>query len=490
MTLSRRHFLGATAAATSFTGLGLTPAFGQTKTIPDWHLGYANAPAQGFGPAPLRLVYGKAPKGLQGNLYRNGPAQFLYGQDDYIGHWFDGDGMVQRIAIGDGQAIHTGRFVDTNKRQVELAANKVMASGFGTAGHPDFAVMGPDDVNAANTSVMVVNGELLALWEAGSAIAMDAETLDTKGPKVWRDDLTAMPFLAHPKREPDGTVWNLAVAGPNVGVYKIGKDGVLRDFGLLNMGIASYVHDWAMTERHLIIMVQPWINEALRPPVVEGFEWRPEEGFKFLIVDKDDFSKQRWAQGPARAFFHTGAAWEEADGTIRIDAALYKEPVLGAGGGLEEIRGEWAGRDGSMVSDLTQIVIPVKGDARLVETGLDGEFPQVDPRLHGLPRRLTALVTGPSAKTPGSTSLSVHNWDSGQTDTFDFGDTLMVEEFLFVPKPGSTREEDSWLIGPVLNLKTRTTDICVFDAARVSDGPVCIWRADYAWPLGFHGTWA
>lgn len=66
----------------------------------------------------------------------------------------------------------------------------------------------------------------------------------------------------------------------------------------------------------------------------------------------------------------------------------------------------------------------------------------------------------------------------------------MVEEFLFVPKPGSSREEDSWLIGPVLNLKTRTTDICVFDAARVSEGPVCIWRADYAWPLGFHGTWA
>jgi len=34
------------------------------------------------------------------------------------------------------------------------------------------------------------------------------------------------------------------------------------------------------------------------------------------------------------------------------------------------------------------------------------------------------------------------------------------------------------------------TEICVFDAANVSDGPVCIWQADYSWPLGFHGTWA
>jgi hypothetical protein len=72
---------------------------------------------------------------------------------------------------------------------------------------------------------------------------------------------------------------------------------------------------------------------------VEGFEWRPAEGFQFLIVDKDDFSKQRWAQGPARAFYHTGAAWEEADGTIRIDAALYKEPVLGVGGGVPVAQG-------------------------------------------------------------------------------------------------------------------------------------------------------
>lgn len=489
MSLSRRHFLTAGAASTAIIGLGLSPAFGETPSLPDWHLGYTSAPAGGFDPAPMRLAYGKVPAGLKGTLYRNGPAQFLYGKDDYASHWFDGDGMVQRIAIGDGQAVHSGRFVKTVKREIEQAHGKFMAPGFGTHGHPDFPVMGPDDVNAANTSVIVIDGKLYALWEAGSAIEMDAETLGTKGPKVWRDDLKAMPFLAHPKTEPDGTVWNLAVNGPHVGVYKIGASGALKEFGLLNMGKAAYIHDWAMTERHLIIMVQPWINEALRPPVVEGFEWRPEEGFKFLIVEKDDFSNQRWAQGPARAFYHTGAAWADKDGTIRIDAALYKAPVLGAGGGAAEIRGEWSGRDGTLESNLTQIVIPPSGDARLVETGLDGDFPQVDPRLHGLPRKLTALVTGASPKTPGANSLSVHNWDSGQTDTFRFGDSRMVEEFLFVPKPGSSREEDSWLIGPVLNLKTRTTDVCVFDAARVSDGPVCIWRAGYSWPLGFHGTW-
>jgi len=228
MSLSRRHFLASSAAGTAVFGLGLSPAFAGTKAMPDWHLGYTSAPAGGFDPEPMRLVFGQVPKGLEGSLYRNGPAQFLYGKDDYARHWFDGDGMVQRIAIADGKAVHSGRFVQTTKRRIEQANGKIMAPGFGTVGHPDFPVSGPDDVNAANTSVIVIDGKLYALWEGGSAIAMDATTLETRGVKAWSDDLAGMPFLAHPKREPDGTVWNLAISGPAVGVYRIAADGGLQ----------------------------------------------------------------------------------------------------------------------------------------------------------------------------------------------------------------------------------------------------------------------
>lgn len=489
MEFSRRSFIGTGLGAGAVAGLGFGASFAQSgPKMPDWHLGYQNAPAGGFEPAAMKLVYGKAPEGLKGALYRNGPATMQYG-DQYASHWFDGDGLIHKIAIEDGKAVHKARFANTVKRREEQAAGKFLAPGFGTHGDPSFAVTGPDDVNAANTSVININGELLALWEAGSAIAMDLDTLETKGPKVWRDDLAAMPFLAHPKVEPDGRVWNLAVGGSRIGIYRIGAGGALEDFGMVNIGKASYIHDWTMSERHLIILVQPWINEALRPPVVEGFEWKPELGLKILIIDKDDMTKQRWVDAPPRAFFHTAAAWEERDGTIRFDVALYKEPILGPDGGVSEIRGDWTGRDPKLKADLTQIVIPTSGDARLIETGIDGDFLQVDPRFVGRRRKRTALATGAPDARPGMTALTVQNWETGHTDSFDFGEGRMVEEFLFVPKAGSAREEDSWLVGPVLNLKAKSSEICVFDAARVSDGPVCIWRAGYSWPLGFHGTW-
>lgn len=488
MELSRRTLIGAGAAAGALSFLPGQASAAPSSQMPDWQIGYRTAPAEGFAPAKMKTVFGKAPSDLSGTLYRNGPGQFQYG-DSFASHWFDGDGMVQRIHIEGGQAVHAGQFVDTHKRREEQAAGKFLAPGFGTEGDPDWPITAADDVNAANTSVIVIDGKLYALWEAGSPYQLDAETLEAKGPKAWRDDLLGMPFLAHPKVEPDGRVWNLGISGSRIIIYKISAKGALEEFQLVDMGARAYIHDWAMTERQLIILVQPWIFTRNVPPFVDGLEWRPQDGMKFLIIDKDDLTQQRWAQGPARAFYHTGAAWEESDGTIRFDAAFYQEPVLGSGGGTNEMKGLYE-EGGAYHSDLTQIVIPTSGDATYFETGIDGDFPQQDPRRHGLSRSLTSLVTGTVPGRPGASALTVQDWSTGKASTFDFGAHRMVEEHLFVPKPGGTKESDCWLVGTALNTKTKASEVWVFDAGKVTDGPVVIWSADYAWPLGFHGTWA
>lgn len=484
MDLSRRLFLH--VGLMTGAGLAIPSAFAD-DTMPAWHIGYRTAPPAGFGPSPMHLVSGKAPAGLAGTLYRNGPAHFQHGEA-YATHWFDGDGMVQRIAIGEGKAVHTGRFVDTLKRRMEMKAGKFLAPGFGTLGDPSFPVSSSNDVNPGNISVMMSGGELLALWEAGTPYRLDPVTLETRGFKEWRSDLKGMPFLAHPKREPDGRIWNLALNGRRIGIYNINPDGSIASFGLVDIGAAAYIHDWAMTDRKLIILVQPWIQTRNIPPFIDGFQWKPEEGMKFLIVDKDDLSKTRWAQGQARAFYHTGAAWEESDGTIRLDAAFYSEPILGSGGGAQEIRGKMSGYD--RPSKLTMAVIPPAGDVKLVETDLAGDFPQVDPRRHGLSRKLTAMVTGSVEGQPGGSALALQDWSTGKRQVYDFGAHYMVEEHLFIPKPGGTSENDSWLIGPAINTRAGRSEVWLFDAANIADGPVAVWQAEHAWPLGFHGTWA
>lgn len=488
MDFTRRSLIGTLTAVGGAIALA-GPHGAARPGLPDWHIGYTNAPAEGYGPAPLRLVQGRLPEGFAGTLYRNGPGWFRYGETT-TGHWFDGDGMIQKIHFADGGAIHTGRFVQTNKHRAEQAAARFLAPGFGTSGDPDFPVMGPDDVNAANTSVMISDGELLALWEAGSAIRLDPDTLATLGPKTWREDLKAMPFLAHPKREPEGTVWNLAVSGRRVGVYRIAPGGDLVDFGLIDIGVPAYVHDWAMTGRHLILLIQPWIQTRQIPPFVNSLEWRPEEGLKLMIVEKDDFTARRTAEVPAHAFFHTGAAWEDPDGTIHVDACLYETPILGAGGGTDLMRGQYDAAAEGPEAELKRIIVPTSGPARIEPTGVGGEFPAVDPRRHGHVRRLTALVGGEVAGRPGAHRLSVFDWHSGVHDSFDFGAHRMAEEHLFVPKPGAQDERDAWLVGTVLNTRTRASEVHVFEAAHIGDGPVASFTAPHAWPLGFHGTFS
>ncbi len=53
-----------------------------------------------------------------------------------------------------------------------------------------------------------IGGRVFALWEGGSAIEIDPDSLATRGPTEWREDLIAAPFSAHPLIDVDGSVWN------------------------------------------------------------------------------------------------------------------------------------------------------------------------------------------------------------------------------------------------------------------------------------------
>ncbi len=198
--MSRRNFLGSGligAGVLAGTAI-LPPEKLYAAMLPaDWTLGAADIEAD-VAPHAMRLVAGRAPDGLKGVLYRNGPAKF-HRPGGSATHWFDGDGMVRRYAIDGGEAQMAARFVDTEKRRQEAAANAMLLPGFGTPVREGAVMTSPDSANAANTSVLVSGAELLSLWEAGSPYRMDPETLETRGLKTYRNDLAHMPFLAHPR---------------------------------------------------------------------------------------------------------------------------------------------------------------------------------------------------------------------------------------------------------------------------------------------------
>lgn len=451
----------------------------------DWALATADLEGD-IAPRALSLVRGRAPVDLAGTLFRNGPGKFRR-QGGSATHWFDGDGLMRAFRMEGGQVTLDARFADTPKRRTETELAAVVTPGFGTAGDDRARIGSNDDANAANTSVMVAGDRVWALWEGGSPLGMSASDLGTEDFITLRRDLKGMPFQAHPRQAPDGTLWNIGLNGDKAIVWHLNADGSLIDAQLLPLPRASYMHDFTATARHLVIVLQPWVFERSGMPFASQFAWHADMGTQVLVVDKSDLSRRRIFELPTFSYFHLGDAWEDTSGTIRFDVAAGKDVAFAVEGArvLVEGRGTVPGEPAVM----SLVSLHADGRAEMVSSGISGEFPKSDPRRAGLARTRTVHVTGESGGRPLATGVAVHDWSTGRSDGFDFGPDHVVEEMLYVPKPGRSGEAEAWLVGPSINLRRGVTELHVFDAAHVSNGPLATWRADVVLPAGFHGTW-
>jgi all-trans-8'-apo-beta-carotenal 15,15'-oxygenase len=446
------------------------------RTVADWRLGFKTPPET--LDSELTLIEGRLPPDLQGSFYRVGPAQFERA-GERLGHWFDGDGMVQRFAIGGGRVRHRGRFVATDKRRNEQAAGRFLYPGYGFAPKAAGELRRVDDINAANTSVLPIAGEVWALWEGGSPWRVDAETLDTRGRQAFAGPLDGAPFSAHPKRGPDGDVWNFGVLGRRCVIWRLGPDGAVRKSALVELPEASLMHDFAVTAKHVILLLPPMLGDASGDPksLVDRYRWHGDRPLRILVLDKNDLTIRRRYELPARFLFHLGNAWEDEAGVIRLDACLDDDATFAVKTARDLALGA---NDPPLTARPTLLTLSSDGRGEMATLQGNGEFPRTDPRRVGERHRFTYGVV--------ANGLARWDWQAGRSETFAYGADTRSEEPVFIPRPGGTDEADGWLIATALNQRTERTELVVFDARRVAEGPIARLACPYALPLGFHGA--
>ena len=455
-------------------------------------IGFATAKAESLA-APLATLGGRLPPGLAGVLWRNGPAEHeRFGQR--YRHWFDGDGMVQAFAFSDGRVAHRARVLDTPKRRRETRIGKRVMPAFGTPGSEP--LLGPDDMNSANTSVLRHAGRLMALWEGGSALEIDPETLAAGKFAVWHPDVAGLPFSAHPKVEPDGTLWNIGFLTrprPSLLFYRIDRRGRLVKANLVDAGPLGLVHDFVVTARHLVLLLPPFVLEPDRMETRDGsfldaHAWRPGLGTRALTVDKNTLEPVRRHELPPGFHFHHGNGWEEPDGTIRLDLCQSPDPRFVT----EDLRNVM---DGAMSFESAhphyrRAVLRPDGTAAIEDAAAGvAEFPRIDPRYTGQRHRAVFALAGDDGG-DGWPLRRVARLapERGEVDTWAYPRYQVPEEHLFVPRGDA--EGDGWLIGPFLDIRRQATGLNVFEAARLSNGPLWQGILPYPVPLGLHGTFA
>ena len=495
---TRRRFVGtAGLGALSLAGLPLARAGAS-----DW----AQAFARGLEANPMLLgwrgvrtdtlectarIEGRLPEALRGTFYRNGPAVHERFGVRYH-HLFDGDGMVQAFRFDGRGVTHRARVLATPKFTRETAAGRRLLSGFATEVDGALAPRRADDINPANISVLDHHGELLALWEGGSASVLDRESLEWRGFKVWGGGLEGLPFTAHPRVEADGTLWAFGYAfapAPALVLYHIAPDGALVKAKVLDPGPLGMVHDFVVTARHLVIVIPPLVFEPSRAQgsLLDAFVWRPELGSRVLVVAKDDFDDRRWYQLPAGFGFHHGNGWEDATGTIRYDHCVAPDATLMTETMRDIMRGNFTP---GAPEHYARFTLHPDGRVEMDDSGEPAEFPRIAPGLTGRRNRYvyTLGVQSQDPKVLELRRVVKRDVESGTVESFDYGSGVIAEEHVFVPRRVPRAEDDGWLVGAFLDCARGLTGIAVFEAQHVADGPVARAWLDYPLPLAFHGS--
>ncbi len=435
-------------------------------------------------------VVGELPRNLCGTLYRNGPnPQFIPISPHH--HWFGGDGMIHAFTIGDGRVRYRNRWVRTPKWLRENAAGRPLIDVFGP---PDAERRAdPEDKLScvANTNILAHAGRLLALEEGHPPVELDAGTLATIGLYRFGGDF-AGPFTAHPKIDPrtgEMLFFGYFAAGaftPDIAFGTVDAAGRLGPIQRFAAPYASMVHDFCVTEGHVLFPVLPLtgsLERAMRggPP----FAWEPELGAHVGILPRGaPAGAIRWFRGSSRYVFHVMNAWEEG-ARIHADVAQYEQAPLFPwpdGRPPDPARAEarlcrWTFDLGGGTDSFTSEYID----------DLAGEFPRLDERRAGLPYRHGYYACHHGAGS-GLNAIAHIDHATGRRTLHALPEGDATSEPVFVPRAPDAAEGDGFLLAVVWRNGERRSDLLVLDAAAVDRAPLATVQLSHRVPFGFHGN--
>ncbi|XP_034539680.1 beta,beta-carotene 9',10'-oxygenase-like isoform X2 [Notolabrus celidotus] len=303
-------------------------------------------------PEPISTkVQGSIPSWINGNLLRNGPGKFEFG-NTHFNHWFDGMAMLHQFKIVNGQVTYMSRFLQSDAFKKNTEGDRIVMSEFGTLAMPDpcknffqrflsrFVMIEPTD--NASVNFVKYKGDYYVSTETNFMHKVNPENLETLEKVDWSKFIAVNGATAHPHFDPDGTTYNMGNSyGSKGALYNIIKvppgktdaketlEGakVLCSIVPADRGNPSYYHSFAMSENYVVFIEQPIKMDLLKiitcklrgKALSEGIYWDPNLETVFHLVDKrtGEVSSVKY-HTKAISVFHQINAYEE-DGFLMVD---------------------------------------------------------------------------------------------------------------------------------------------------------------------------
>jgi carotenoid cleavage dioxygenase len=438
-----------------------------TSELP-FHLRGNFAPVQQEVTAFQLEVQGALPPELRGLYLRNGPNP----RTGSSPHWFLGDGMVHGVCLEDGRArwyrnrwVRTRPFVEGDEQAPFVRAD-------GT----------PDHTSAkANTHVIRHAGRILALVESSFPTELTPE-LDTVGLHDFGGRLkTAM--TAHPKLCPvtgEMHFFGYGFSPPFLTYHRADARGELVQSEEIAVRGPTMIHDFAISERHVVFMDLPVVFDVQR--ALQGtmpYAWSETYGARLGVMPRGGRGADvRWFEIEPCYVFHPMNAFDDGDAVV-LDVARYphmwrKDATDFSAAHLHRFRIE-----------------PAAGRVR--EQKLDDrsvEFPRVDPRREGRRYRYGyAVRTIEGGDGPRFGSLVQYDHQTGSARGHDFGPGCFPGEGVFAPASAGGGEDEGFVLSLVFDEARGQSRLEVLDATAFDKPPVASVALPQRVPFGFHGSW-
>lgn len=418
-------------------------------------------------------VIGELPSELNGRYLRNGPNPFG-AVDPATHHWFLGDGMVHGIRLRDGRAEwYRNRYVGSSR----------LSDARGLPDIPGRNWNGGD--GGPNTNVGGFAGTTWAMVEAGGCPVELTYELETVGRNDFFGTLPGA-FSAHPKLDPvTGELHAMTYAWAewldHAQYVRVGADGRVNRTVDIPLPGMTMLHDMSLTERYAVVYDQPVLVDldmafAGRFP----FRWNDDYGNRVGLLPREGTAADIvWVDVPVGYVFHPMNAYDTADGGVVIDVCFYdrmmRDDLLGPFGDSLPRLERWSIDPQRRTTSVTVI------DERA------NEFPRHRGSVTGRPYRY-GYCAQPEPATMHWPTVK-HDLVTGSRQVFDHGAMRAAGEPVFVARPGSTDEDDGWLVMFVHDGNDASAEFAVLDARDLARGYVARVKLPQRVPFGFHGNW-
>ena len=346
------------------------------------------------------------------------------------------------------------------------------------------------------TDQLVIHGnKLLAAEEQHLPFAFDAATLASEGYWDFGGALTTGKFTAHPKIDP--RTGEMIFFGYNIGglftskiAYgAIDRAGKLSWIAQFEAPFSAMMHDFLVTENYILFPVLPLIGSLERAMKgAQPFVWEPQRGAYVALLRRDEpQSIPRWFRCNPCYVYHGMNAYEDG-AKIVAHVMQYETPPLfpDTSGQAADIRMttanlfrwtfDWADKSDSFKQERID--------------DLAADFPRTDDRFMTRKYAQGFFVATKKKLGIGDFDTLVRiDLQTGERMAYTLSEGDVVSEPVFVPKSTDAAEADGYILATIYRREENRSNLAMFEAATLPDGPIAVAELSHHVPMGFHGNW-